>query len=482
MARRWGLWWMGVRGIGLDRGRHTSRRRSAPLGDVAVHQSTARTGYRTHPLGVFEGKTTGTPIGLLVENQDQRSRDYDKIKDRFRPGHADYTYQQKYGFRDYRGGGRSSARETVMRVAAGAIARKYLQQRLNVGIQGYLAQMGSVVLEPSRRRVPTRIRFSVRIRAGSRNWKTSSGVCARPATRWCARDRHCQGCTAGVGRTVFERLDADLASAMMGINAVKGVEIGAGFRAVEQRGSEHRDELTPNGLQEQSRRRRARGHFVGPGYRGEYRAQSPPRASPYRARLSTCTAAHGNRGPPAVTIPVSASVRHPIAEAMMALGVDGSLFTVPRAVRGRGRDTPVNHRGVTRACANERSCAAAHRSGGGVQSHRRMHSSTSCTGEKSATPSSMRSTMSATSVDRVTDEEGAARTSLQVIPVSAFDFSGIDLAFFCGRAVLAERYAEAAAAHAWVIDSSAAFRGRESVPLIVADVNAAPWRVWAGTV
>ena len=98
--------------------------------------------------GVFEGLTTGTPIGLLVENEDQRSRDYDKIKDRFRPGHADYTYQQKYGIRDYRGGGRSSARETVMRVAAGAIARKYLRERLGVGICGHLAQLGPLVLEP----------------------------------------------------------------------------------------------------------------------------------------------------------------------------------------------------------------------------------------------------------------------------------------------------------------------------------------------
>ena len=123
--------------------------------------------------GVFEGRTTGTPIGLLVENEDQRSRDYDKIKDRFRPGHADYTYQQKYGFRDYRGGGRSSARETVMRVAAGAIARKYLRERLDVRIHGYLAQMGPLVIEPkSTRRAPTTIRSSARIRRACRNSRT----------------------------------------------------------------------------------------------------------------------------------------------------------------------------------------------------------------------------------------------------------------------------------------------------------------------
>ncbi len=130
--------------------------------------------------GVFEGKTTGTPIGLLVANEDQRSRDYEKIKDRFRPGHADYTYQQKYGFRDYRGGGRSSARETVMRVAAGAIARKYLRERLEVSIHGYLAQMGHLVLEPVRtRRAPTTIRSSARTRAGSRSSRSSSGASAR---------------------------------------------------------------------------------------------------------------------------------------------------------------------------------------------------------------------------------------------------------------------------------------------------------------
>ena len=199
--------------------------------------------------GIFEGKTTGTPIGLLVENQDQRSRDYDKIKDRFRPGHADYTYQQKYGFRDYRGGGRSSARETVMRVAAGAIARKFLRERLGVRIQGYLAQMGPLVLEPKDPKSaydnpffcpdPGRVKeleeFIWRIREagdsiGARVTIVASGV------------------PPGWGEPVFERLDADLASAMMGINAVKGVEIGAGFKAVEQRGSEHRDELTPQGF------------------------------------------------------------------------------------------------------------------------------------------------------------------------------------------------------------------------------------------
>jgi chorismate synthase len=199
--------------------------------------------------GVFEGRTTGTPIGLLVENQDQRSRDYEKIKDRFRPGHADYTYQQKYGFRDYRGGGRSSARETVMRVAAGAIARKFLHERLNISIHGFLAQMGSLVLEPLSPASaydnpffcpdPSRVKELEDMIWRLREAGDSIGARVTVVAK---------GVPPGLGEPVFERLDADLASAMMGINAVKGVEIGAGFRSVEQRGSEHRDELTPTGF------------------------------------------------------------------------------------------------------------------------------------------------------------------------------------------------------------------------------------------
>jgi chorismate synthase len=199
--------------------------------------------------GVFEGKTTGTPIGLLVDNVDQRARDYDKIKDRFRPGHADYTYQQKYGFRDYRGGGRSSARETVMRVAAGAIARKYLRERLQVSIHGYLAQMGAIVLEPKDPPSaydnpffcpdPSRVKELEDLIWRLREAGDSIGARVTVIAK---------GVPPGLGEPVFERLDADLASAMMGINAVKGVEVGAGFRAVEQRGSEHRDEMTPQGF------------------------------------------------------------------------------------------------------------------------------------------------------------------------------------------------------------------------------------------
>ncbi|MCJ7453666.1 MAG: chorismate synthase [Steroidobacteraceae bacterium] len=199
--------------------------------------------------GVFEGRTTGTPIGLLVENQDQRSYDYEKIKDRFRPGHADYTYQHKYGFRDYRGGGRSSARETVMRVAAGAIARKYLTEQAGIAIRGYLAQMGDVAIEPldldevdrnpffcpDPARVPDLEALIDRLRREGDSIGARVNVLA-------------SGVPPGLGEPVFDRLDADLAHAMMSINAVKGVEVGDGFAVVGQRGSQHRDELTPAGF------------------------------------------------------------------------------------------------------------------------------------------------------------------------------------------------------------------------------------------
>ncbi|MDY0067091.1 MAG: chorismate synthase [Steroidobacteraceae bacterium] len=199
--------------------------------------------------GVFDGRTTGTPIGLLIENQDQRSRDYEKIKDRFRPGHADYTYQQKYGLRDYRGGGRSSARETVMRVAAGAIARKYLRERLGVRIYGYLAQLGPLRLEPRAPAsaydnpffCPDPARIAELEQYMTELRRSGDSVGARVTV-------FATGVPAGLGEPVFDRLDADIAHAMMSINAVKGVEIGAGFASIEQRGSEHRDELTPAGF------------------------------------------------------------------------------------------------------------------------------------------------------------------------------------------------------------------------------------------
>ena len=199
--------------------------------------------------GVFEGRTTGAPIGIVIENTDARSRDYDKIKDSFRPGHADYTYQQKYGVRDYRGGGRSSARETVVRVAAGAVARKYLAQRLGVRIFGYLSKIGTLQIDPVQPEFaysnaffcpdPARIKELEELIWKLRGDGDSLGARVTVIAR---------GVPPGLGEPVFDRLDADLAYAMMSINAVKAVEIGAGVRAVEQRGSEHRDAMSPQGF------------------------------------------------------------------------------------------------------------------------------------------------------------------------------------------------------------------------------------------
>ncbi len=203
--------------------------------------------------GVFEGVTTGTAIGLFVENVDQRSRDYTKIKDRFRPGHADYTYQQKYGIRDYRGGGRASARETVMRVAAGAIARKYLAERLGLTIAGYLAQLGPHRVEPRDLSIvnsnpffcadpdmlETLENYMIELR------RQGDSIGARITVR-------ATGVPPGLGEPVFDKLEASIAHALMSINAVKGVEFGDGFRVVEQHGSEHRDEMNPDGFAKNS--------------------------------------------------------------------------------------------------------------------------------------------------------------------------------------------------------------------------------------
>ncbi|HEC85815.1 MAG: chorismate synthase [Candidatus Parabeggiatoa sp. nov. 1] len=201
--------------------------------------------------GVFDGKTTGCSIGLQIENTDQRSKDYSKIKDQFRPGHADYTYQQKYGIRDYRGGGRSSARETAVRVAAGAIAKKYLKVRYGIQVRGYLAQLGSLPINlddfdwetinrnpffcPNASQVSELETYMDDLRkagnsAGARVTVIASGV------------------PVGLGEPVFDKLDAEIAYAMMGINAVKAVEIGDGVACVSQKGTEHRDEMTPAGF------------------------------------------------------------------------------------------------------------------------------------------------------------------------------------------------------------------------------------------
>jgi len=199
--------------------------------------------------GVFEGKTTGTPIGLLIRNQDQRSKDYGNIAETFRPGHADYAYTQKYGFRDYRGGGRSSARETAVRVAAGAIARKWLKERYGVTIQGWMSQLGPIEIPfvdsaqitenpffaANAAIVPQLEEYMDALR------KSGDSIGARISVA-------ASGVPPGWGEPVYDRLDAEIAYAMMGINAVKGVEVGAGFASIEQKGSEHGDEMTPQGF------------------------------------------------------------------------------------------------------------------------------------------------------------------------------------------------------------------------------------------
>jgi chorismate synthase len=215
--------------------RHTSQRREPDTVEILS--------------GVFEGHTTGTPIGLLVRNVDQRSRDYSKIMDQFRPGHADYTYLHKYGVRDYRGGGRSSARETVMRVAAGAIARKYLHEHFGIAIYGYLGALGPIELDLVDRTTvddnpffcadPTRVEELENYMDALRKSGDSMGARVNVVA---------SGVPVGLGEPVFAKLDADIASAMMGINAARGVEIGAGFASVSQKGTEHRDEMTPEGF------------------------------------------------------------------------------------------------------------------------------------------------------------------------------------------------------------------------------------------
>lgn len=198
--------------------------------------------------GVFEGKTTGTPIGLLIENTDQRSKDYADIAKTFRPAHADYAYTQKYGFRDYRGGGRSSARETAMRVAAGSIAKKVLATK-GIQVRGYLSQLGPIKIEqfdweqveqnpffcPDASKVEAMETYMNALRKEGNSVGAKISVVAT-------------GLMPGLGEPVFDRLDAELAHALMSINAVKGVEIGDGFACVEQKGTEHRDEMTPDGF------------------------------------------------------------------------------------------------------------------------------------------------------------------------------------------------------------------------------------------
>jgi chorismate synthase len=215
--------------------RHTTQRREADQVEILS--------------GVFEGKTTGTPIGLLIKNTDQRSKDYANIAETYRPGHADYVYDHKYGFRDYRGGGRSSARETAMRVAAGGIAKKYLKQQYGIEIRGYLSQLGPIKIEaidwvamdkseffcPDASKEAELVAYMDALRKEGDSIGAKVNVMATNVP-------------PGLGEPIFDRLDADLAHALMSINAVKGVEIGDGFDCVNSKGTDFRDEMTPEGF------------------------------------------------------------------------------------------------------------------------------------------------------------------------------------------------------------------------------------------
>ncbi|QJD70965.1 chorismate synthase [Marinobacterium sp. LSUCC0821] len=216
--------------------RHTTQRREAD--EVKILS------------GVFEGKTTGTSIGLLIENTDQRSKDYGNIKDQFRPAHADYTYHHKYGIRDYRGGGRSSARETAMRVAAGAVAKKVLAA-FGVEIRGYLSQLGPIAIDPANfnwDEVANNPFFSPDAAAAEQMAEYMDALRKEGNSVGAKISVVASGVPVGLGEPIFDRLDADLAHALMSINAVKGVEIGDGFASVAQKGTEHRDEMTPEGF------------------------------------------------------------------------------------------------------------------------------------------------------------------------------------------------------------------------------------------
>lgn len=269
--------------------------------------------------GVFEGKTTGTSIGLLIENTDQRSQDYSRIKDIFRPSHADYTYQQKYGIRDYRGGGRASARETAMRVAAGSIAKKYLHEKLGISIRAYLAQMGDVHCELKDWQQVSQNPFFCGDESKLESLdellrslrKAGDSVGARITVL-------AENVPVGLGEPVFDRLDADLAHALMSINAVKGVEIGDGFAAVNKRGSQNRDEITAQGFLSNH----AGGILGGISSGQTIKANIALKATPSIEIAGQSIDIHGN------TLEVSTHGRHdpcvgiravPIAEAMTAI-------------------------------------------------------------------------------------------------------------------------------------------------------------------
>ena len=285
--------------------------------------------------GVFENKTTGVPIGLLIRNSDQRSRDYSKIADRFRPGHADYTYARKYGIRDYRGGGRSSARETALRVAAGAIAKKYLLERYGVRIRGYVSRIGSMH--------PDSLDWE-EVEKNSFFWPCSaqidqlknyiSDIRGAGDSVGAAITVLAENMPSGWGEPLYERLDAEIAGAMVGINAVKGVEIGAGFGSVAMKGSEYRDEMTPGGF---------RSNFSG-GIAGGISTGQPIEATVAFKPTSSIVVPGETVNLDGEAVEISVTGRHdpcvglravPIVEAMLA------LVLIDHALRNRAQNADV---------------------------------------------------------------------------------------------------------------------------------------------
>ena len=286
--------------------------------------------------GVFEGKTTGTPIGLLIENTDQRSHDYSDIKDKFRPGHADYTYQQKYGIRDYRGGGRSSARETTMRVASGAIARKYLRERLGIEIKGYLSQLGPIRLEARDLEFVNQNPFFCADKDKIAELEKYMDDLRRQGDSIGAKiSVLASNVPPGLGEPVFDKLEADLARGLMSINAVKGVELGAGFAAVSQKGSEHRDEMSPDGFDKNDAGGTLGGISSGQDILASIALKptssiAKPGATVDRAGRKSEIATHGRHDP---CVGLRAT---PIAEAMVA------LVLMDHYLRHRGQNADVD--------------------------------------------------------------------------------------------------------------------------------------------
>jgi chorismate synthase len=287
--------------------------------------------------GVFEGKTTGTPIALLIRNEDQRSKDYGNIAETFRPGHADYTYWQKYGIRDYRGGGRASARETAARVAAGAIAKKWLHQAYGVEVRGYLAQLGEI-------EVPFKNWGDVTAEGNSFFVADASYVGQLEEYMDALRKSGdsigarltvvAHNVPVGWGEPIFGRIDADIAHALMSINAVKGVEIGAGFDCVTQRGSEHGDELTPDGFLSNHAGGILGGISTGQDIVAHFAVKPTssirlPRRSINKAGEPATVETHGRHDP---CVGIRAT---PIAEAMLA------LVLIDHALRHRGQNQDV---------------------------------------------------------------------------------------------------------------------------------------------